>query len=117
MADTSVQPGGSGGVASHRPPRGLPHGAPGASMASSAGGGAGCCPRGTVWSGCSRPTGCHSVPACKIRDPCREGLVEKHLTQNRVLGAVHSADQSPRPRSALPYINLYINGYGPPWTS
>ncbi len=43
--------------------------------------------------------------------------MEKHLTTNQVLGGVHTADQSPPPRSALPYINWYINGYGPPWTS
>ncbi len=31
--------------------------------------------------------------------------------------AIHTAGQSPRTRSALPCINWYINGYGPPWTS
>jgi hypothetical protein len=55
-------------VESRQPPRGLPPGAPGASMASSASGGAPCCPRGTGWSGGARPTGCHPVPPCKIRD-------------------------------------------------
>ena len=54
-------------MVSRRPPRGLPPGAPGASMASSAGGEAGCCHRRTGWSGCARPTGFHPVPACKIR--------------------------------------------------
>lgn len=67
----------------------------------------------------ARPTRCHTAPACKIGDPVAhlESLVEKHLTQNQMLSGVHSADQSPRPRSALPYSNWYINGYGPPWTS
>jgi hypothetical protein len=43
--------------------------------------------------------------------------IPKLLTENQVLGGVYTADQSPRSRSALPYINWYINGYGPPWTS
>src|SRR6185437_10930491 len=50
--------------------RGLLPGASGTSMASSAGGGAGCCPWGTGWSGTA--DGMHPVPACKICDRCGE---------------------------------------------
>jgi hypothetical protein len=103
-------------VASRRPPRGLPPGAPGASMASSAGGGAGCCPRGTGWSGCARPTGCHPVPACNIRDRCGEAGGEAPDRESDVCSR-QTAGQGPRPKSLPIYISWYINGYGRPWTS
>lgn len=44
-------------------------------------------------------------------------LAGKHLTEHPMLGGVDPAEQSPRPKGALPYINWYINGYGPAWTS
>jgi hypothetical protein len=116
MADTSVKLGRGRGVASHRPPRGLPHGAPGASLTSSAGGGSGCCPRGTVWSGCARPTGCHLGRACKTMTAV-ERLVEKHLIQNQMFGSWQTTGQSPRPTRLPIYISWYINDYGQPWTS
>jgi hypothetical protein len=100
-------------------PQGLPHNSPGAEPLDARTGFVEGCPWAAVWSGCARPTGCHPSPTCKICDPTfpLRSLVVKHLTENQVLGGVHTADQSPRPRSALPYINWYINGYGPPWTS
>ncbi len=47
-------------AASRRSPQGLPCGAPGPSLASSAGSSVTCGPRGTAWSGCARSTGCPS---------------------------------------------------------
>jgi hypothetical protein len=58
----------SRGVASHRPPQGLPCAAPGASPASSTGGGEVCCPQGSAWSG-SLPTGRHTTP--RVQDHSR----------------------------------------------
>jgi hypothetical protein len=55
------------GVASRRPPRGLPRGSPGAGLANSTGGGARCCPRGAAWSGYARSTGCHMAPSVQDR--------------------------------------------------
>jgi hypothetical protein len=101
------------GVTSHRPPRGLPPGTPGASMASSAIVSRGCCPRSTGWSGCARPTGCHPIPTYTIRDRCGEaggGAPD----QESGSAAAQPAGRSPRTRSALSYINWYINGYGRP---
>ena len=49
------------GAPSHRPPRGLPHGTPGADMTRSAARQAGRLrARGAVWSGCARSTGCRT---------------------------------------------------------
>jgi hypothetical protein len=47
------------GMALRRLPQGLPRGAPGASLASSADEGTRCCPQGAAWSGCAQSTGCH----------------------------------------------------------
>jgi hypothetical protein len=61
-----------------------------------------------------------SEPGANVRwqhAPVRESSCSKFLTQNQMLAAVHSAGRSPRTRSALTYINWYINGYGRPWTS
>ena len=93
-------------------------------MASSASGGAACCPRGTGWSGCARPTGYHPS-ACKVRDRydrlvkkhLTKNLVKKHLTKNQMYGGRQTAGPSPRPKSLPIYINWYINGYGLPRTS
>jgi hypothetical protein len=43
--------------------------------------------------------------------------VEKHLTQNQVLGGRKSNRRSQRPRRAPAYVNWYINGYRRRWTS
>lgn len=68
----------------------------------------------------ARSTRCHTAPACKIINdsvaPARS-LVEKHLTQNQMLGSRQTADQRLQPKSFPLYISWYINGYGPPWTS
>lgn len=62
---TSAEPGSVGwrGVASRRPPRGLPRDSPGARLPSSAGGGEGWCPRGATRLGYARSTGCHTAPS------------------------------------------------------
>ena len=67
MADTSAKPvrWGGLGVASRRPPRGLPRGSPGARLASSTGGEEGWCPRGAAWSGYARSTGCHTASSAQ----------------------------------------------------
>jgi hypothetical protein len=46
-----------------------------------------------------------------------EIVVEKHLTQNQVLGGRKSNRRSQRPRRAPAYVNWYINGYRRRWTS
>jgi hypothetical protein len=98
------------------PPRGLPHGAPGASMASS----------GRRWAGCCRPghrvvgltaDGMTTQPQHARSVIAAERLVEKHLTENQMFGGRHTAGQSPRPKSLPIYISWYINDYGRPWTS
>jgi hypothetical protein len=54
------------GVASHRPPGGLPHVSPGAEPDDARADSVEGCPRADVWSGCARSTGCHTAAACKI---------------------------------------------------
>ncbi len=105
-------------------PPGLPHGDPGAELHEVVAGRVEGCPRVAAWSGYVRSTGCHTSPSVQDRDnppPRRGARPGKPLTKNQVLGGhTHSRSepgQSPRTRSALPYIHWYINGYGPPWTS
>jgi hypothetical protein len=59
------------------------------------------CPWAAAWSGSARPTECHNSPARKIIGNPRTlfGLVEKHLTQNQMLGSRHTPGRRPRPRS------------------
>jgi hypothetical protein len=66
----SVRSLGGQGAASHRPPRGLPHGTPDAGLAGSAAAGIGCCARGAVRSGCARSTGCRTSPSA-VKDDGR----------------------------------------------
>jgi hypothetical protein len=47
-------------------PQGLPHGSPGAEPDDARTGRVEGCPRAAVWSGCARPTRCHTAPARKI---------------------------------------------------
>ena len=99
--------------ASHRPPRGLPHGAPGASSAAVGRGVAPGAPCGRAAPGrwdATQPQHARSVIA-------EERLVEKHLTENQMFGGRYTAGQSPRPKSFPTYISWYINDYGRPWTS
>ena len=65
MADTSGKTGSVGGlgVASRRSPLRATTRLPGAGLATSAGGGQGCCPRRAAWSGDARTTGCHTAPS------------------------------------------------------
>jgi hypothetical protein len=65
-ASGSTASAGMGGIPSAS--QGLPPGAPGASLPSSVGGRAGCCPRGTGWSGCA--DGMPPSTTCKIRYRC-----------------------------------------------
>jgi hypothetical protein len=107
------------GVASPRPPRGLPHGSPGAEPNNARTGSAEGCPRAAVWSGCARSTRCHTAPACKIGDPVTpvRSLARKLLTKNQVRGQQIQSRSEPGPKSRLIYINCYINDYGRPRTS
>jgi hypothetical protein len=72
MAETGVKPTTGLGMgadgASRRSPQGLPRAAPGASLASSAGGSVACCPRRSAWSGCARSTGCPTSPRAQDRE-------------------------------------------------
>ena len=85
-------------------------------MASSAGGGAGRCPRATGWSGCARPTGCHTGPACKICDRCgdRGGKAPDPESGAR-RPQIQPSEPATEARPA--YVNWYINGYRRRWTS
>jgi hypothetical protein len=66
-------------------PQGLPRDSPGAEPHDARTGSVKGCPWAAAWSGCARPTGCHTAPACKIDDPLpRWSLVEKYLTQNQM---------------------------------
>jgi hypothetical protein len=77
--------------------------------------GRGCC-RGTAWSGCARPTGCHPIPACKIRDRCGEAGREATDPESDVWQPAGRRSESAT-EEPLIYISWYINGYGRPWTS
>jgi hypothetical protein len=55
------------GVASHRPPRGLPHASPGAEPTSARASSVEGCPRAGVWSGCARSTGRRLSPHVQDR--------------------------------------------------
>jgi hypothetical protein len=103
MADTRDEPGaaeGDGGVACRLPPPGLPPGAPGASLASSTGGG-----QGDVFPG---------VP-CGRAAPGRRDAT--HLPSlNQALGARTHSQSTPTTECLLTYINCYINGYRRPRT-
>jgi hypothetical protein len=98
-------------------PQGLPHGSPGAELDDARTGHVEGCPRAAVWSGCAKPTRCHTAPACKIiGDPVvsLRSLLAKHLTQNQMFSSRHTAGQSQQPNSLPIYISCYINGYGRP---
>jgi hypothetical protein len=68
IANTRTAAAGPGarGVASPRPPGGLPHASPGTEPDDAHTRSVEGCPRAAVWSGCARSTGCHTTPACKI---------------------------------------------------
>ena len=108
-------PAGSG-VASHRPPRGLPHGAPGASTASAAVG-RGVAPGAPCGRAAPGRRDATQLPACKICDRCGEAGRETPDRESDVWRPADTAGQSPRPKSLPIYISWYINGYGRPWTS
>jgi hypothetical protein len=103
-------------VASHRPPRGLPPGAPGQAWQA----------RPAVEQDVAPgPPGGRAAPGRRDATQAQharsviaaEIVVEKHLTQNQVRGGRKSNRRSQRPRRAPAYVNWYINGYRRRWTS
>jgi hypothetical protein len=58
---------GGQGVASPRPPGGLPQGIPGAEPDDARAGSVEGCPRDALWSGCARSTGCRTSPRVQDR--------------------------------------------------
>ena len=55
------------GVASRRPPQGLPHNTPGAEPHDARTGSVEACPWAAAWSGCATPTGYHTIPNVQAR--------------------------------------------------
>jgi hypothetical protein len=69
-------------------PQGLPHDSPGAEPHDARTGSVEGRPWAAVWSGCARPTGCHTRPNVQdLRSRCPvRSLGVKHLIKNQVLG-------------------------------
>jgi hypothetical protein len=67
---------GGQGVSSHRSPRGLPHGSPGAEPDDARTGSVEGCPRAAVWSGYARSTGRHTSPSVQDRQRSRRHTEE-----------------------------------------
>jgi hypothetical protein len=78
-----------------------------------AGGGPGCCPRNTVWSGCARPTGCHPVPHATSMIAAEEARQQTPDPESDVWQQLYN---QPEPATEDP-PDLHQLVHQRPWTS
>jgi hypothetical protein len=107
MADTSGKTGSVGGlgVASRRSPLRATTRLPGAGLATSAGGGQGCCPRRAAWSGDARTTGCHTAPSVQelsVPTPPSTPLIQRKIRPGRE--GTGERTSSPRATGRAKYV-------------